>query len=322
MPHHETSPKQLTANRANAARSTGPRTPEGKARSAQNARKHGFTASNFAVVRAEDLEAVANLKEDLASAYQPVDAQELFAVERIALAQHALVRAARLEAGLFTCAVNQSLDDEGNFLKPISNGLLEGTEMTDGQNLNHAIADGFRRMARESDVWKLFFRYQAQTERRGALWARRAIEEFERLKGARAKLPNEPILEAEPESPQPLKPVPDKPIIPQNNFVPRDPDPSPRRPNPLPDRPTAPHPVHPASYALIQSSIPPLHKPLSLRVGPLDPSPQSARSTLKTRHAKVSGPGRRALAGCLGRLGGRLEVSQAARLCQRLRRSR
>ena len=49
------SEKQLTANRANAARSTGPRSPEGKARSAQNSRKHGFTASTFAVVRLEDL---------------------------------------------------------------------------------------------------------------------------------------------------------------------------------------------------------------------------------------------------------------------------
>src|ERR1017187_571785 len=53
------SPEQLAANRANAAKSTGPRTPEGKTRSAQNARKHGFTASSYAVVRLEDLQEVA-----------------------------------------------------------------------------------------------------------------------------------------------------------------------------------------------------------------------------------------------------------------------
>jgi uncharacterized protein (DUF433 family) len=49
------SEKQL-ANRANAVHSTGPRTPEGKARSAQNSRQHGFTASHFDVVRLEDLQ--------------------------------------------------------------------------------------------------------------------------------------------------------------------------------------------------------------------------------------------------------------------------
>src|SRR5271157_2371402 len=56
---HTVSPEQLAANRANAASSTGPRTPEGKLRSSQNARKHGFTATSFAVVRLEDLNEVA-----------------------------------------------------------------------------------------------------------------------------------------------------------------------------------------------------------------------------------------------------------------------
>jgi hypothetical protein len=38
-------PRQLMANRANAKGSTGPRTRQGKARVAQNARRHGLTAA-------------------------------------------------------------------------------------------------------------------------------------------------------------------------------------------------------------------------------------------------------------------------------------
>lgn len=53
MPSQPVSEKQIAANRINASQSTGPRTPGGKARSAQNARKHGFTAAIFAVVRLE-----------------------------------------------------------------------------------------------------------------------------------------------------------------------------------------------------------------------------------------------------------------------------
>ena len=87
VPKKPVSPKQLAANRANAARSTGPCTPQGKARSAQNARKHGFTASTFAVVRLEDLQEIAHLKDDLLTLYRPANGQELFALQRVALTQ-------------------------------------------------------------------------------------------------------------------------------------------------------------------------------------------------------------------------------------------
>src|SRR5258708_2186032 len=113
-----TSDKQLAANRANAAKSTGPRTPEGKARSAQNACTHRFTASTFAVVRLEELDEIARLKQDLVAVYQPVNSQELFALEQMALAQHTMLRAYRLESGLFTTCLDHALNDNGALSPP------------------------------------------------------------------------------------------------------------------------------------------------------------------------------------------------------------
>ena len=199
-PKRPVSARQLAANRANATRSTGPRTPSGKARSSQNARRHGFAAADFAVVRLEDLEAVARLRDDLVSVYNPVNSQELFALERVALAQHALLRAARLESGLFTTCLNEALDRTGNPIVPMTEDLVGDLEITRAQNRNYALAEGFRRIAREGNTWTLFLRYQAQTERQ----YRRAVEEFERLKALRPELPdedqpNEPIFDGQPE---------------------------------------------------------------------------------------------------------------------------
>ena len=213
------SARQLAANRANAARSTGPRTPAGKARSAQNVRRHGFAAAEFAVVRLEDLQAVAHLKADLLAVYRPVNSQELFAIERIALAQHALLRAARLETGLFTFCLDLALDPSGNPITLMTEALVGDLEITRAQNRNFALAEGFRRMVREANTWNLFLRYQAQAERQ----YRRAVEEFERLKALRHELPNEPICEVQPEENTTL---PAAPATPETN--PGAPQPAPR----------------------------------------------------------------------------------------------
>ena len=216
MPRSPISQKQRAANRANAAKSTGPRTPQGKARSAQNARSHGFTASTFAVVRLEDLNEVAHLTADLTVLYQPVNSQELFALERIrlgwriALAQQALLRAARLEAGLFTTCLDQALGRDGEPIIPMTEDLAGNgdIEITRAQNRNFALGEGFHRMARQSNVWSLFLRYQAQAERH----YRRAVEEFERLRALRLELPNEPIEEVQPEEKEPVYTPTDEPI--------------------------------------------------------------------------------------------------------------
>jgi hypothetical protein len=211
------SEKQLAANRANAARSTGPRTPEGKARSAQNARKHSFTASTYAVVRLEDIHEIEHLRADLVAVYQPVNSQELFAIERIAVAQQAILRAARLESGLFTTCLNEVLDYDDNPMILMNQALSGGgdIEVTRAQNRNWLLGEGFRRCVDQSNSWSLCIRYQAQAERH----YRRAVEEFERLKALRPELPNEPVFDPQPEQTEPLTPSENEPIPAVNPAV-------------------------------------------------------------------------------------------------------
>jgi hypothetical protein len=213
------SEKQFAANRANAAKSTGPRTPEGKARASQNARTHSFTASTFAVVRLEEFDEIARLKHDLLTVYQPVNSQELFALEQMALAQQTMFRAARLESGIFTTCLDMALNHDGTPFTPMSPELAgDGDiEITQAQNCNYALADGFHRLARKDNTFPLFLRYQAQAER----LYRRAVEEFDRLKKLRPELPNEPILEVQPEEKEPACAPTDEPISnPQPNPEP------------------------------------------------------------------------------------------------------
>ena len=103
------SEKQLAANRANAKKSTGPRTPEGKTRSAQNARKHGFAGTKYTIIRLEGVQEIDNLRADIIACYKPVNSQELLALERMAICQETILRAARLESGLFTAVLDTVL---------------------------------------------------------------------------------------------------------------------------------------------------------------------------------------------------------------------
>jgi hypothetical protein len=187
------SAKRLAANRANAGRSTGPRTPAGKARSAANSRKHGFAAACYSVVRLEELDNLSTLRTEFIHCYQPVNALELLAVERMALAQQAIHRVYALEAGLHTAAMNETVTPKGQPENLLNDDLTRDINVTISQNRSLCLAVGFQRHSGKSDTWKLFLRYQAQTER----MYRRAVEEFDRLKALRHEFPNEPIEDLE-----------------------------------------------------------------------------------------------------------------------------
>ncbi len=116
----------------------------------------------------------------------------------MALAQQAILRGARLESGLFTTCLNETLDSNWEPRFPM-NGILEGDgdiTVTQAQNRNYLLGEGFDRIAQKSNSWSLCLRYQAQAERQ----YRRAVEEFERLKKLRPELPNEANLGRKPEA--------------------------------------------------------------------------------------------------------------------------
>jgi hypothetical protein len=93
------SQRKLAANRANAQLSTGPRTPEGKARSGRNALKHGLLSSQI-LLEHEDPDKLAALKEGLYSDMRPVGALEETLVEKIVACAWLQRRTLRAERAL------------------------------------------------------------------------------------------------------------------------------------------------------------------------------------------------------------------------------
>jgi len=91
------SEKQIIANRANAKKSTGPKTEAGKRNSSRNALKHGLTAEAV-VVGDEDPAKFEELRANFERDVQPETAIEHFLVERLAADSWRLLRVPAFEA--------------------------------------------------------------------------------------------------------------------------------------------------------------------------------------------------------------------------------
>lgn len=95
------SPEKAESNRRNASLSTGPRTPNGKAASSLNARRHGILSREVLIPgeAEEDLQA---FEEGLRSALRPVGDLEELLVDRIVSTAWRLRRLVRVESGIFS----------------------------------------------------------------------------------------------------------------------------------------------------------------------------------------------------------------------------
>ena len=93
------SKKQIEANRQNATKSTGPKTPEGKTLSSKNATKHGLLSKQV-LLPSESEEEFEELSQGLREDLKPVGALETMFVEDIAAHFWRLWRIRRIEAGV------------------------------------------------------------------------------------------------------------------------------------------------------------------------------------------------------------------------------
>src|ERR1035438_7727628 len=100
-------PAQITANRANAQKSTGPRSPEGKSASRFNALKHGIDAASL-VIPGEDPAEYDALAAEYSGEFRPQSPSEFFHVETMLRADWQKIRLQRVEADLFRTLLAES----------------------------------------------------------------------------------------------------------------------------------------------------------------------------------------------------------------------
>ncbi len=173
-----TSSRKAAANRKNALKSTGPTTPHGKRRVAQNALRHGFFSQCLLVKHPdgkEDEGEYAAFYAALRKHYEPMDWLEELWVEKIAVWSWRLRRLIRCESGQISKALadhgyeiqqSKAADSENPGIAPLANPEMDA--MTDhlflpsnedlerllryeamiSRQLNHAIAELERLQAR------------------------------------------------------------------------------------------------------------------------------------------------------------------------------
>jgi hypothetical protein len=114
------SERQIAANRNNAQKSTGPKTPEGRAAVRLNGVKHGLTAATL-VLPGEKESDFESLLGDFESEHQPETPTEEALVRQMAMAQWRLRRLYHVEAAFFNLRLmdlEEEIEEDYNNLEP------------------------------------------------------------------------------------------------------------------------------------------------------------------------------------------------------------
>ena len=167
---------QINANRKNAKKSTGPRTPQGKERSSKNALKHGLLAQDSVIPGEDpaDFDRHLTLYEDT---YNPANCVERELVLQIADSAWRIRRLSRIEATVMTAGIERTRVHQETFrperTREGHEGKLQllGASMLDRTKLLNNLAryDGHlnRRFHRSVELMIKIRREESKTPRRG-----------------------------------------------------------------------------------------------------------------------------------------------------------
>jgi len=209
---------QINANRLNAQKSTGPITPEGKARSALNALKSGIDAWSH-IIPGEDPAQLEALTEQFLQHYQPADPVQLSLVDTLISTEWIQRRLRRIEAQLWNYQV-ECLD------KNLSHAEFIDAAIQHNSPIGHAYQDAlepFTRIQRRIDgTNRMFLRtlkalqdLQAATAQPVAVSKSAAVSQ-PAAQGAPAEQASNRVTTFS----GPASPVTTQPLMPEIGFVP------------------------------------------------------------------------------------------------------
>lgn len=180
--------RKIRASRANGAKSSGPKTPESKARSAASNLKHGLLAHTI-VLKDENIQAFTDLLAELEHEFHPQSGTERALVHNMAAGRWRLIRILAIERA--TLQIEMEKHDPGE------------------QPPSTRAAISFRTLSDDSNCLQLLGRYEARYERQFT----RSLSILLKLQRDRQDLPpvDEPVV---PQN------VPEEPILP-TDLVPK-----------------------------------------------------------------------------------------------------
>jgi hypothetical protein len=168
--------KQARANQENARRSTGPRTADGKAKSSQNAIKHGLLAQ-VTVLPDENLDDFEFLVSELEDQFQPQTVVEWNLLRQLADAEWRMRRVPCLEAALFAAKIHETARDYDNFPEQLPEDAAEADRVIIGAATESDASNG--------DTFSKLSRYEARLSHRYF----KALEHLRQIQDRRAHAP-------------------------------------------------------------------------------------------------------------------------------------